>query len=254
MILPVKRAGTLRIDKNGRNSSTAFSAFQSLLGYHGMTHRIRLAHQSTQGRYRLERVRHNTVIRMGMAQRLRESLESIRHLHSLVIQRRIRGQMPYTRTGDIVRRSQMQEYTGSRLARLVPVIGVYRRIKETREIGGRALYRQVMLVQREHFLLLHACPVGDIMIHECRMIDKHLTVGRLGQLADGSELQVIIGSTLVTPEDRVEDQTSVTDIHTARTTVTTTVIGDVRTDTVIRRNGSVVKRSALYHIDTAALG
>ena len=111
-----------------------------------------------------------------------------------------------------------------------------------------------MLIQRINRLLAHTRPVRDIVIHERRVIDEGLISGDTGLLPHGGKLDIVVDVAAVTPDDGVEDLTAVTDIDTARTTVTATVIGHVRPHTVIRRYRTVVHRSAFRQVDTGAFG
>ena len=96
----VEHALTARIDEDRRDSGTAGSALLSLRGYQRIGDRIGPAHQSTQSRNRSEGVGYYTIVGMGMENPLGDSLDSVRHLDTLLVQRRIGGQVPDTGSRD----------------------------------------------------------------------------------------------------------------------------------------------------------
>ena len=68
------------------------------------------------------------------------------------------------------------------------------------------------------------------------------------------KLHIVVCSTAVAPEHRVENHTAVADIYTSRTTMTPTVVRHIGTDTIVSRDCSVVNRTTFGQIDTTALG
>ena len=166
--------------------------------------------------------------------------------------------MPDTRTRDIYRPCQMHKHTGTvdTVLRIVgiPVIRIHRRREETRVVRVRALDRQIRAIQGEDFLFPHTRPIRYIMVHKRRMEDEDLMRLFRSRLPNRGKLDIIIRLTTVTPEYGVEDHTAVTHIDTTGTSMTTTIIGDIRTGTVVCRHGTVVNRTTLGEVDTAAFG
>ena len=151
----------------------------------------------------------------------------------------------------------MPEHAGSidsgSMIMLLPVIGVHRRIEETRVVTVRTCDRHVSFLEGEHFLLFHTGPVGYIVVHERRVIDECL-ISRGSLLAYGSKLDIVIDIAPVAPEDGVEDHTAVADIDTSRPSVSATVVGYIQADAVIAADRSVVDSTSVREIDTSTLG
>ena len=167
--------------------------------------------------------------------------------------------MPDTRTR-IVHRTHVHQHTRAvdtyRRINAIPVSRNYRRIEETRVVRCRTLHRHVTLVKRVNRLFGHTRPVGYIVVHEGRVVREYLKArsGRTCLLTNRSKLNIVIRIAAVTPEDGVEDHTAVTHVDTTRTTMTTTIVGHVRTGAVITAHRSMVHRSAFGEIDTSTFG
>ena len=258
MTFPVVVTFVVQIDEDRRNQGCRIlSALQTLLGLQRMTHVIRFAHQRTQRRSRLVRVRYDAIVRMRMDEPCRRIYHRRRPLNTLLVQIGVGSQVPDTRTG-ILHRIEVFEHTGAvdtcRGVNRIPFQRHYRRREEAGEVIRTAFRRHVTLIQRINRLLAHTRPVRDIVIHERRVIDEGLIARDTGLLAHGGKLNIVVDRAAVTPENGVEDLTAVAHIDTARTSVTTTVISHIRTHTVIRRDGTVVHRSAFRQVDTGAFG
>ena len=109
--------------------------------------------------------------------------------------------------------------------------------------------RHVGFLQCKYHFLPDICPVGYIVIHEGAMVREDLIFG-FDSLTDRGKLDITIRFTFITPENGVENHTAVADVDTTRSTVAASVINDVRTDTVISRNGSMVDCTTFGEIDT----
>ena len=194
----------------------------------------------------------------------RNILHRFAPLYTFLVQSRIRGQVPDTGTRYIYIPLQAQKYTRThdKLAadgvEPIPVFGVSSRVEETGVVAIRSFKGHIALIQGIDRFLGRTRPVGHIMVHERRVVDIHLLhiARRLRHFAltNRSKLDIIIHITAVAPEYGVENHTTVTDIDTARTSVTTAIIGYIQTTAVIRRDRSMVDGAAFNKVYTAAFG